>query len=159
MCIWSDSQDRCITRKHICLLESKPLKASLKFRNLFFSFHEQSWGRHQHFCSRISVLALWDSLGLSLTVPSWSQDGYSMTSISFCVPGRKKGKTSKSMLPSLPAQAFRRLSPKALPSNLHLYLMDHNVSDGLLVSETSGECSFFSWVHYSLPLKRPGVGQ
>lgn len=58
------------------------------------------------------------------------------------------------------AQPFKGLSPKALPSNLHLYLMGHNVSDGPPVSETSGECSFFfSWVHYSLPLKRPGIGQ
>lgn len=67
---------------------------------------------------------------------------------------------SKSMPPSVPAQPFKGLSPKALPSNLHLYLMGHNVSDGPPVSETSGECSFFfSWVHYSLPLKRPGIGQ
>ena len=50
---------------------------------------------------------------------------------------------SKSMLPSLPAQPFKGLSLKALPSNLHLYLMGLNVSDGPLVSETSRECSFF----------------
>lgn len=66
-----------------------------------------------------------------------------MTGISFCVPGRKKGKMSKSMPPSVPAQPFKGLSPKALPSNLHLHLMGHNVSDGPPVSETSGECSFF----------------
>lgn len=50
---------------------------------------------------------------------------------------------SKSMPPSVPAQPFKGLSPKALPSNLHLHLMGHNVSDGPPVSETSGECSFF----------------
>lgn len=37
VCIWSESQDRCITRKHICLLESKPIKASLTNLEAYFS--------------------------------------------------------------------------------------------------------------------------